>query len=353
VELFPGQRITASLSTDADFWHPLVLFGPETNQFSSEKDRTDNKFSLNPITYTVPPDGGGIYFLRSYIDSVNCQDTTYNYTIEYIIDFPKPDDNIPGISIPLSPVSGHLVSLADFDDVYRLNLHAGQILMAAVANIDAQPMFMNLFPPQAENIWTAESLARVSLDAQEAQRRITYIVPEGKAGSYYLDTGLRAGQGNYELNYTVFSVNNINRLGYGVNVASPGKIVYGDRNYTMRSVLPSDYTLIPFIMTHDKDRADFYWSFDVDTPVTMILVFNVFNTPGWLADWRELPRPAMPWINELNPDRRLFTKDFAAGTITLGPNREDWMPGGASMYTVFLQPRELKNAADELWAAYE
>lgn len=112
----------------------------------------------------------------------------------------EPDDNIPGVPLPASPLTGAL-SEDDDVDVYRVDLSAGDTIVftlspGATASLD-QDYDLSLFGPDASDVQLDYELeASFNGDSHDS---ITYTAVT--AGSHYLAVWYCSGSGNYNLSW--------------------------------------------------------------------------------------------------------------------------------------------------------
>ena len=89
--------------------------------------------------------------------------------------------------------------------------------------------------------------------------------------------------------------------------------------------------------------------------MTIVIAFNDYGRPGWLKNWKKLD-DKITVMGDSHPNRILYARNFLAGKITLGGNRESNWPKGNSMYTVFLVPiGTIKGLNDDVhdWTIYQ
>ncbi len=134
-----------------------------------------------------------------------------------------------------------------------------------------------------------------------------------------------------------FEITNLINLGYQLDTLETGIAMYIDRAYTILSV-PSEYEGSRFIRTKNNDKnstGDSFLSFDLSLNGTVYVAYDrrIANLPTWLSDWTATGTTLV--VSDDNYIFDIYTKDFAAGTVTLGGN----MGGGKSMYMVFAQFR--------------
>jgi PKD repeat protein len=122
---------------------------------------------------------------------------------------------------------------------------------------------------------------------------------------------------------------------YTQGVLAVGKAVYIDRSYTWADV--GNLGGEKFILTANNDKAstgDSFLTFDVNVPVTVYVAFDVRSStlPPWLQSWAATGEVLVT----TDVKRNLYSRDFPAGTVTLGGNR----PSGAnSMYNAIVKPQ--------------
>jgi hypothetical protein len=108
------------------------------------------------------------------------------------------------------------------------------------------------------------------------------------------------------------------------------KEVYIDRTYTF-STVPAKYNGLQYLMTANNDKAaadNPLITFNVNQPVTVYVGYSGSSLPAWLADWTDTRDDLVTTDRTL----RLYSKDFAAGTVSLGNNGT-----AQSMYTVLVE----------------
>ena len=123
------------------------------------------------------------------------------------------------------------------------------------------------------------------------------------------------------------------------------------------SVRSSDLVGQPYIRTlnNDKDAADFgFLRFEVDRPVTVIVAHDARfpSPPSWLQFWR-IRDDGLTVTDPNGPERVLYERDFPAGEIALGANRDPGMPEDLSMYSVIVVSRGAVPARANEWVRYE
>lgn len=138
-------------------------------------------------------------------------------------------------------------------------------------------------------------------------------------------------------------ISNVSPLSGMSYVASNNSVVVGapvfiDRSYTFTSV-PAEIAGAPYIVTAngDKNRSEEnFLSFDISQDATVYIAYDVraSSLPNWLASWDA----AGSILGTSDVDRDLFSRDFSAGTVTLGGNMAAGASGAGSAYNVIAVP---------------
>ena len=130
------------------------------------------------------------------------------------------DDQIPGVALTASPVTGALARDTDPNDVYSVYLGQGQTLDAALTMPSGADFDLLLYGPDAADLEATGSVVTSDLlDSNPA--RISYTAPA--TGWYYLDASARIGAGPYALTWTRTGVSDDNLPG----IALPASPVHG------------------------------------------------------------------------------------------------------------------------------
>ncbi len=95
------------------------------------------------------------------------------------------DDDIPGVPITASPVSGTVDYINDMDDVYSVNLVQGQTLYASTAAPSLTDVDLYLWGPNTRSKLGTEPAVALSETAGSSSERFFYTAPA--TGRYYLD----------------------------------------------------------------------------------------------------------------------------------------------------------------------
>ena len=141
------------------------------------------------------------------------------------------------------------------------------------------------------------------------------------------------------------SVTNVSRPSYIVvkGELKPNKLVYIDSTYLYQNPIPPALYKQSHIRTAQADKdatapASFL-SFDVNREVIIYVAIDarIATPPAWLSSWA-FRIDQLVTDDPAEPNRKLYSKRFPKGHITLGPNRDPSMPQGKSMYTVVIIP---------------
>jgi len=132
------------------------------------------------------------------ISNANGSDTS-NATFT-ISDAAVDDDEVPGVPVPVSPISGTLANPGDRDDVYAVQLGAGDLLEASIDGAPGTDFDLFLFPPGTSTV--QEGSASVAACVGTSYPDGFAYVARG-AGTYYLDVWAYVGSGWYTVTYTV------------------------------------------------------------------------------------------------------------------------------------------------------
>ena len=122
-----------------------------------------------------------------------------------------------------------------------------------------------------------------------------------------------------------------------------GDLLYVDRSYIFKNPIPSHLYKKTYILAAQADKdtttpASFL-SFDVNRDVIVYVAIDkrIATPPSWLSSWAVLSDPLIS-TDPGESDRRVYSRKFVQGHITLGPNRNASMEKGHSMYTVVISP---------------
>ena len=115
----------------------------------------------------------------------------------------QPDDDVPGVSIPASPIAGSLAAGSDDDDVYRVQLTSGQRLQASISGPYGTDFRLYLYPPGTSTVKTEATTFVAGATDGTYPRSLNYVATQG--GTYYLDAFAQTGAGSYSVTWSVTS----------------------------------------------------------------------------------------------------------------------------------------------------
>jgi putative cell wall-binding protein len=123
------------------------------------------------------------------------------------------DDNIPGVALPTSPVSGTLSATSDFDDVFAVTLGVGDTLTAAITGPSGSYFDLFLYAPGSTNVDTDEIIFGTDSPDRDFAYPFTmdFKVDPAQgyaAGTYYLDAYAIDGSGTYTITYRIIPADN-------------------------------------------------------------------------------------------------------------------------------------------------
>ncbi len=201
VSIGAGERIKLSMTGAAGTDFDLYLYPPGTTDAALQAgSATPVVFAAGAVypevtSFVAPAGAGGTYYLR-----LAAKAGRGAYSVTYSV--MDADENIPGVSVPASPIAGALGFYLDENDVYSVALGEGQQIMASLTGVDHTDFSLSLYGPAATDI-TATPVASASGGAYP--RKLKYVVPAGQAGTYYLRAAYMPGSwdGSYTITYRV------------------------------------------------------------------------------------------------------------------------------------------------------
>lgn len=107
------------------------------------------------------------------------------------------DDEIPGTPFSNGTVNNGLDETTDMNDVYALELTAGEKLHLALSGDDNTDFDLYLYPPTATTINAIKGSVAESENEETSTESIEYVVPT--SGTYYVDVYAFGGSGSYTL----------------------------------------------------------------------------------------------------------------------------------------------------------
>ncbi|MDZ4178341.1 MAG: cell wall-binding repeat-containing protein [Coriobacteriia bacterium] len=194
VYLRAGQTINTSLTGAPGTDFDMALYAPGTTTIVDGTSVAVAQSSEYPDQLSYTAQNAGTYYLRVYSYSGSGA-----YTLTYSLSLVVNDDDIPGVPIPASPVTGSLDKILDERDVFSIPLRAGQILTASITGPAATDFDMELYSPSAISVFS--DVGVVSASGTTYPDSFTFTVQN--SGTYYLELRSFSGNGAYTLTYTV------------------------------------------------------------------------------------------------------------------------------------------------------
>ena len=197
VTLAAGETIQVILtSPDASTDFDLYLYGPGATSIWVDSAVAEAAATSYPDTFSFTARTAGTYYLEAYAYSGSGR-----YSLAYTRGtVSAPDNNIPGVAAPVSPISGDLADGTDDWDVYYLDLTAGQQLTASLTGPSGSDFDLYMFGPGATSVQSASAVAVANGTAYPDT--FTFTVPTGGSGRYYLGAYCYSGSGSYSLTYS-------------------------------------------------------------------------------------------------------------------------------------------------------
>ena len=140
---------------------------------------------------------------RHYLD-VYAFDGSGTYTISWRVIPADSNNNIPGVALPSSPVTGWVGALSDASDVYAVTLAEGQVFRASVGSSDPDlwgEVF--LYRADATDVTWDYPIAYTAFGKSDMPDGFTFLVPPGGGGTYYVEVFAWAYAGDYTLTHSI------------------------------------------------------------------------------------------------------------------------------------------------------
>jgi len=130
---------------------------------------------------------------------------------------PGNDDDIPGVAIPASPFDGNASRDTDMNDVFYVDLEAGETLTASITGPAGTDFDLYLYPPGTTTV-NQDGGTVAAANGNSYPDAFTYAASE--SGRYYLDVWAYVGAGSYTVTYSVSSTpaDNVGPQCYAKNV---------------------------------------------------------------------------------------------------------------------------------------
>ncbi len=198
VHLLPGQKLIAQLTGDAGTDFDLYLFGPSaTSVITAAPVRWSTEAKYPELIAFTATEEGDYYLDLFALDGAGGY--TVSYTIQNGVSLDG-DGDVPGKPLPVShTVTSTLDALDDLDDVYAIDLVAGQsIQVTMTADATTTDFDLRLFKPGTETIYGNEAFVASSVSSGYPEV-LTYEA--GVTNKFFLDVSAYAGAGEYQLQW--------------------------------------------------------------------------------------------------------------------------------------------------------
>jgi hypothetical protein len=204
VYLQAGQSIDMTMTAPAgpDPYYPwLALFPPSATDVDADWARivasADSPGGVARLSHEAT--ATGYYYIDVYSDATG---TATPYELDWSTTT-APDDNIPGVSAPRSPIRGALGVTSDTDDVFRIHASAGQWISASLVGVPSQSTDFDLYLYSHDATDTRKATPIAKAEGSLYPRTIGLRAPV--TGDYYLQAHAFAGVGTYTLTWSVRS----------------------------------------------------------------------------------------------------------------------------------------------------
>lgn len=193
INLVQGQVLRINLVGDAGTDFDTYLYPPGTTSVITGSTVAEAATSSYPEAFTYKAPASGTFYLDIYAFS-----GTGSYTLTYQVITYDADSELPGIVGAASPITGTLDDTTDPDDVYSVDLLAGQDIEVGITGPVGTDFDLYLFAPGSTSVnsspWDVRANGVVYPDV------FSYIVPT--TGRYYLDAYAPDGAGAYTITIT-------------------------------------------------------------------------------------------------------------------------------------------------------
>ncbi len=200
VDLVPGERLSLVLSMvggDAD----VFVFGPAATDVSVDRPLAGAATAFDPeiLAFDVPAGTGGTYYVNVWAAA-----GSPTYELAAAVGLTPPldaDAEIPGAALGASPRVDTLAGSGD-SLVYALPAaDVGDRIAISLAGTDGTDFDVRLFAPGATSVLSATPIARSELPVYPDE--LSYTVPAGGAGVYYVHVRSYRGSGAFALSWSV------------------------------------------------------------------------------------------------------------------------------------------------------
>ena len=193
-----------------DAWHSTpvtVTFSATDNAGGSGVDYTEYQLDAldwkhgTSVTLPAEPDTVHTWGIK-YRSVDNAGNVEPYHTCQVKIDTSgADDDDVPGVPIPSSPFNGTVDAATDQDDVYSIQLNAGETLRASITGPASVSDFdLYLYPPGTPTV-NVDGGEVIKASTASYPDKFSYLVKQ--SGTYYLDVFAYSGSGGYTVTYSV------------------------------------------------------------------------------------------------------------------------------------------------------
>ena len=215
VDLQAGEVLDVSITGPQSAYFDADLFGPETTSITSPlatfldtTDATGDGPPFDPYPYELQYRSPVAQ--RVYLD-VYAIDGSGAYMLAWRVITETANDDIPGEPLGTVPRTGWLGDFSDKADVYSLTLAEGDVLDVRTATTSGLlRTWTSLYRGDATSVTLDFQVAYSA--AGSASSSLSYVVPPGGAGTYYIEVRATLYSGDYRLTATQASGQGVVRL---------------------------------------------------------------------------------------------------------------------------------------------
>lgn len=191
VHLTTGQKLGLTLNGSVGTDFDLALYGPSALSIHSSRWLVESNRAMYPdaLSYVAKSTGWYYVVIKAYSGAGR-------YTLMWQREASAPDDDIPGVPLPASPVAEAVSKESDPDDVYWFYLDRGDSVAATLTGPSDSDFDLYLWGAEARHI-AAPDVPAVEATSMASGEAITYAAP--CAGRYYLHVNAYDGGGDYTL----------------------------------------------------------------------------------------------------------------------------------------------------------
>lgn len=205
LDLQAGEVLDVSITGPASAYFDMDLFGPGTTSiadpaapFLDTTDATGDGSPYDPYPYELQyrsPVAQRVYLDVYAVDGVGGYSATWRVITE------NANDDIPGEPLGTTSRTGWAGDMSDPADVYSLALAEGDVLSARTLTTSGSlRIWTSLYRGDAASVATDYQVAYSAAGVKDGS--LTYVVPPGGAGTYYLEVRATLYAGDYRLTVT-------------------------------------------------------------------------------------------------------------------------------------------------------